>query len=252
MKQKAFTLIELLVVIGVIAVLIAMLMPALKKARTHAVAVQCQSNLRQIGMAFFNYATDNRDHIVPPGYAFANHNGTLGACFYHILGKAGYLGAMETFQGQQYGMWSTRFRAARCPAEYGSGQPGYKGLTYYDAEAMAGSYSMNYSIVPHYAMYIGFSPPHTAECYRKGFLKGSPFVPAHEARYIIDTPAYAESSVIPIYNSNVDGSLTNAPLVPYAYRHPGQTMNALYMDGHVQAHAHVSKTQTNIYQVLWP
>lgn len=57
-KRSAFTLVELLVVIGIIALLIAMLMPALNRAREHARLVQCLSNLRQIGIGLQMYASE--------------------------------------------------------------------------------------------------------------------------------------------------------------------------------------------------
>jgi len=56
---QSFTLIEVLVVIGSIAVLIALLLPAFGAARNRAISTQCQSNLRQIGVAIHTYVIDN-------------------------------------------------------------------------------------------------------------------------------------------------------------------------------------------------
>src|SRR5688500_14648970 len=61
---NAFTLVELLVVIGIIALLVAMLMPALNKARAAARSVQCQTQLRTLYMAWQFYARDNQGYAV--------------------------------------------------------------------------------------------------------------------------------------------------------------------------------------------
>ncbi|MDQ3076615.1 MAG: type II secretion system GspH family protein [bacterium] len=67
-NRFGFTLVELLVIIGIIAVLMAILMPTLARARQTAKTIQCGSNLRQIDMALQMYIGDNRGWYPSPGW----------------------------------------------------------------------------------------------------------------------------------------------------------------------------------------
>ncbi len=64
-RERAFTLIELLVVISIIVMLMALLLPAIHKARRQAQAVVCQSRLRQWGLTFSMYVQENDGHLPP-------------------------------------------------------------------------------------------------------------------------------------------------------------------------------------------
>jgi prepilin-type N-terminal cleavage/methylation domain-containing protein/prepilin-type processing-associated H-X9-DG protein len=99
MRRRAFTLVELLVVVSIIALLIAILLPSLKRAREVAKATACMSNLRSLGLAVQQYATANGGHLITAGLA---HGGSVDE-------QAAWINTLQADYGNKL--------VARCPAD---------------------------------------------------------------------------------------------------------------------------------------
>lgn len=139
--SRGFTLVELLVVIGIIALLISIIIPALGRARDQANRVACLSNLRQLGIAFRMYAGDNKDRC--PLAAPLSRPDLVGDWIHwrsginnaglSSSGLAPYLGVSQPSPGISKN--SALEKIFRCPADRLEGRPSFTQYPF--------SYSMN-------------------------------------------------------------------------------------------------------------
>jgi prepilin-type N-terminal cleavage/methylation domain-containing protein len=225
--RHGFTLIELLVVIAIIAVLAALLLPALAKARDQATRIRCVNNEKQLVVTWSLYTLDNHDSLVPNG-----GDGAITSAKPHLWVYGGNHGDPETLTNNQYllgpnyALFSPYLGAAdlyRCPADISKWPVGGKSVT------ELRSYAMN--------CYIGITGPNVMQpitlnpVYRI-YLKSSDFVGDGAANRFLFIDVNPASICTPAFG--VDMYLQTFIHYPSSL-HTGLGVVA-FADGHIESH----------------
>jgi prepilin-type N-terminal cleavage/methylation domain-containing protein/prepilin-type processing-associated H-X9-DG protein len=222
-SPRGFTLVELLVVIGIIAILISILLPALNKTRKHAQTLNCLSNLRVLGQATAMYCNTYKGAMPYPTTKLPGDT-SQSALWYNALDP--FIAAHAT--GHRKGVASGRSygRIKQCPVydEFDGDTPDFTAKTYQNnTKEFARTYKMN--------SHLRHCWPKPARQAKVTEIKGSQsFV------YLGDATSMDQTGPVPGQwdNGQFSFEVNNPTQAGPALRHNKDAANLLFVDGHAE------------------
>jgi len=243
-RKSAFTLVELLVVIGIIAVLISILLPALAKARRSAKLVVCQSNLRQIGIWGLAYAADWNGVLPTRGESLP------GTGFYWgILSPTGWLD--KTAGYHVYPGTNTSISTKPDGTLFHCPEGVYQVSPLRSAAGYGSNYSLNNYLGGGYAANYRIPRTNMLKSSVFWFSDGRAFVSAPPAVNWDFHPSIGLTSAYSITGNGWPWSWTftdNYGVIRNFDGHPNHTANFLFGDGHVEGITQVDFAGLNATQ----
>jgi len=245
--RRAFTLIELLVVVAIIAVLIALLLPSLGRAKAQAAATACGAQLKQVGNASAMYSQENQNFVVPFQYDFNGGWNTVGGprwfnllyaytSSYRIFNCPTTTAQAPSVPGRS-GKYTAVADVAMWELDEGSGtrwwgQPGYS------APGATCNYaaSLNTMVEDPASSNTGAGLDKKVEtiitCYQNTNASYPTNAPFGQPFFVMD----GIDRALPAGSNTLSNAEATEPDLPWGFVHPSKSANVLYYDSHVELH----------------